>query len=206
MTKRSHLNINPSLLYTHTGEVSDDTNLQLASLGMDASINGSSIVLHQSIVTKSSIANAPNLQVRKSRLETIDAANADLERSGWSGSEISGSRFTGSRLNHAHISKTVFMECRMNLMQCQQSTLQHVRFEKCDLRGAYFNMSSMAGTVFEGSDLTGADFSGALIQGCDFRRATIEDIRVAPDQMAGVIVTADQALYLARLFGLEIQE
>lgn len=94
----------------------------------------------------------------------------------------------------------------MNLMQSQVSTLQEVRFEQCHLRGAYFNGCDMSGTVFEGSDLTGADFSGAVIVGCDFRRATIEDIRVAPEQMTGVIVTSDQALYLARLFGLDIQE
>lgn len=94
----------------------------------------------------------------------------------------------------------------MNLMQCQLSTLQGVRFEQCDLQGAYFNGSNLSGTRFAGSDLTGADFSGAVLTGCDFRRATIQDIRVAPEQLRGVIVTSDQALYLARLFGLDIQE
>ncbi|MCO5223794.1 MAG: pentapeptide repeat-containing protein [Thermomicrobiales bacterium] len=64
----------------------------------------------------------------------------------------------------------------------------------------------MPGTIFEGSNLTGADFSGADITGSDLRRAIIEDIHIASDQLRNVIVTSDQALYLTRLFGLDVRE
>ena len=146
------------------------------------------------------------MQIRQCQWKMVDAANADMERSGWRESEVVDSRFTGASINWAHVAKTGFIACKLNLLQCQMAKLQDVRFEQCDLRGAYFNNSAMPGTVFVGSDLTGADFSGATITGCDFRRANIEDIRVAPEQMAGLIVTSDQALYLTRLFGLDIQE
>lgn len=202
--KRSKLD--RSLLYTQQGEVSDDAELYRAALGNDVVISGSGVTMHLCDLRRSTITSAPAIQIRESSLKTVDAASADLERSGWSDCKVAESRFTGARLNSAHIRRCTFSECRMNLMQSQVSTLQEVRFEQCDLRGAYFNGTDMPGTVFEGSDLTGADFSGAVITGCDFRRATIEDIRVAPEQMTGVIVTSDQALYLARLFGLDIQE
>ena len=206
MIKQKRLRFDSSLLYTYGGVVGADDHIETTLLGPDVSLNGAGIVLEGSLVRRSRIVNAHGLQVRKSRLETIDAANADLEQSGWNSSEVADSRFTGVHLNSANLGNTIFTECRMNLLQCQQSRLQNIRFEKCDLRGAFFNMSSMSGTVFHGSDLTGADFSGATISGCDLRRAIIEDIRVSPEQMQGVIVTADQALYLARLFGLDVRE
>jgi uncharacterized protein YjbI with pentapeptide repeats len=195
-----------SLLYTFRGRVGDDEDLCLALLGADVIIDGRGSSLQQCALSLSMIRNAEGIQVRGCRWQTVDAANAELDRSGWRDSEIVGSRMTGARINSAHLGKCRFVACKMHLLQCQLSTLIDVRFEQCDLRGAYFNGSAMSGTVFEGSDLTGADFSGATITGCDFRRATIDDIRVAPEQMSGVIVTSDQALYLARLFGLDIQE
>lgn len=206
MTRSRQLKFDSSTLYTVAGEVGVDTECEGCLLDAGVIINGSGIVLEGSLAKGSHFVSAPSIQVRKSRLETIDAANAIFDQSGWSGSEVVGSRFTGAQMNGCRLNQTVFTECRMNLMQCQESKLRDIRFEKCDLRGAYFNMSAMSGTVFAGSDLTGADFSGAEIRGCDFRRAIIEDIRVSPDQMHGVIVTADQALYLARLFGLDVRE
>ncbi len=206
MTSVRRASVKNSFLYTHTDGVGDDSELNMASLGASVVIDGNSISLQQCTLNQTVVTSAIGIQVRQSKWKTVDAANADMERSGWRDSDIVGSRFTGARLNSAHIAKCTFADSRMNLMQCQMATLQDVRFEGCDLRGVYFNRSSMAGTVFEGSDLTGADFSCAVIAGCDFRRAIIEDIRVAPDQMTGVIVTSDQALYLARLFGLDIQE
>ncbi len=206
MTSVRRTRATSSFLYTIKGEVGDDADLTRAELGSDAVIQGSGIALEQCSLNQSKIKRASGIQVRLSQLQMVDAANADMERSGWRECEVRESRLTGVKLNSAHIARSVFVECKMNLLQCQMAMLQDVRFEQCDLRGAYFNRSKMAGTVFEGSDLGGADFSSATITGCDFRRAKIDDIRVAPEQMAGVIVTADQALYLARLFGLDIQE
>lgn len=206
MTSLRKTSTRNSLLYTHEGGVGDDAELTMSALGANVILEGSGIGLQQCTLSQSTVRSAIGIQVRQCHWKIVDAANADMERSSWRESEISESRFTGARLNSSHLAKCTFVGCRMNLLQCQLATLQDVRFEQCDLRGAYFNRSVLSGTVFEGSDLTGADFSGATITGCDFRRATIEEIRVAPEQMTGVIVTADQALYLARLFGLVIRE
>ncbi len=193
-------------LYTHKDGVGDESELHLAAVGSEVIIVGSGVLLEQCVLNQSTVLGAPGVQVRQCNWNTVDAANADMERSGWRDTEIIDSRFTGARLNSSHITRCAFVRGKMNLLQCQMATLQGVRFEDCDLRGAFFNRTTMAGTVFVGSNLSRADFSGAGIAGCDFRRANIEDIRVAPEQLTGVIVTADQALYLARLFGLDIQE
>lgn len=195
-----------SLLYTFEGEVGSETELVSASLGDDTLIRGTSVSLDGCVLNRTTIRDAEGLSVRGCKLVTADAAGANLERSSWRESQIDDSRFTGAKMNEAYLDVVAFRACKMNLMQCQSSELRRTRFDQCDLRDAYFNGSILSGTSFEGSDLTGADFSGAVLKQCDFRRAVIENIRVAPEQLNGVIVTSDQALYLARLFGLDIRE
>lgn len=206
MSGRQQVRIDRRLLYTVTGKVGDESELADVALGEDAVLAGSGISLDKSFVNRATVLHAEGLRLRACRFTTVDAAGAPMERAGWRECEIVDSRFTGAKLNETHMEGVVFKSCKMNLVQCQSSKLRRSRFEACDLRGAYFNGSDLTGTVFEGSDLTGADFSGAILAGCDFRRAFIEDVRIAPEQLGGVIVTSDQALYLARLFGLDIRE
>ncbi len=206
MTERRISGSSRRTLYTITGEVGSESELTNARTDDSTVISGTGISLVESDVRRTRVRHAPGITIRKCQLESVDAAAADLVRSGWRDVSVSDSRFTGARLDGANLSLVVFDRCKMNLIQCQLSKLRNVRFDACDLSGAFFNDSDIAGTVFEGSDLTGADFSGANLQGCDFRRANVQDIRVGPEQLKGVIVTSDQALYLARLLGLEIRE
>lgn len=194
------------ILYTFTGEVGDEVELTSAEIAAGSLIHGQSITVFGCHLDRVRIAEAPGLRMTESTLHISDAATAVLDESSWNDVVISESRWTGARMNHAYVTDVTFENCLMTSVQVQESRLRRVRFEECDLRGSYFNGSIMEGTVFEGSNLAGSDFSGAVISECDFRRANIEDIRVAPEQLSGVIVTADQALYLARLLGLEIRE
>lgn len=195
-----------STLYTIEGAIGDEDELESTLITSESEINGHHIVLDTCQVDRARIIAASHIRLTRSTLRVVDAANADIEQSGWRDVTVSESRLTGAKLNGSVLSNVVFMETRMNLMQIQNAKMKNVRFERCDLRGAYFNGSSLPGTIFEGSNLTGADFSGADITGSDLRRAIIEDIRIAPDQLNKVIVSSDQALYLARLFGLDVQE
>lgn len=195
-----------SLLYTHCEELGDEAELVLAMIGADSVITGRSISLDRCVLNRTRITYAPGMRVSKCEAETIDCANAEMEYAAWRDSSILDSRWTGARVNFSHLSKVTFSACQMSHVQFQESTLRHVGFDSCDLTGAYFNGAVMNGTVFAGSNLTGADFSRADISECDFRRANIENIRLAPDQLRGVIVTQDQAIYLARMLGLDIRE
>lgn len=207
MSRRRKSGPKPScLLYTRDDEVGDEAELHATSLVAGSVISGKSVVLEQCLLDRTRIVQAPAIRVQQSRLETIDAANAVMGESSWKDVHIDESRWTGAQMNFSHLSGAVFEDCQMHHVQIQECTLKHTRFEGCDLRGTYFNGSQMQGTVFAGSNLTGVDFSRADIAKCDFRRANIEDIRIAPEQLRGVIVTADQALYLARLLGLDVRE
>jgi hypothetical protein len=46
---------------------------------------------------------------------------------------------------------------------------------------------------------------GASVSGVDFRNSDLDGIRIGPEQLRGVIVTPDQALYLAGAMGLDIR-
>lgn len=206
MNARRRRRSDPSFLYTESGEIGNERELAKVLLGSEAVIAGNNIVLDACALDRTRVLHAGALTVRGTELHAVDAAGADMERSSWRECFIDDSRSTGTRLNDAYLDDVVFRACKMNLMQCQSSKVRRTRFNDCDLRGADFNGIDLTGTSFEGSDVTGADFSGAILKDCDFRRAIIEDIRVSPEQLNGVIVTSDQALYLARLFGLNIRE
>lgn len=201
--KRSHTS---STLYTHQGVVGDEDELTDTLISAESSINGRNIILERCQLDRSRVKAARHLRMIRCALRVVDAANSDLDQNGWKDVTVTESRFTGAKLNGSILTDVSFTASLMNLMQIQNAKMKNVRFEQCDLRGAYFNGSSMPGTVFEGSNLTAADFSGADITGSDLRRAIIEDIHIAPDQLRNVIVTSDQALYLTRLFGLDVRE
>ncbi|MCA9832833.1 MAG: pentapeptide repeat-containing protein [Thermomicrobiales bacterium] len=206
MHQKSKRSIALGTLYTHEGVVGDETEIDAAHITDDSAIAGRFIVIEGSLIERVHVGDCPNLRLTRCELRTVDAANADIENAGWRDLRISDSRFTGARLNNAVMSKVSFTQSRMEMMQLQNAKLKGVRFEQCDLRGAFFNGTNMPGTILEGSNLTGADFSTANITGSDLRRAIIEDIRIAPDQLTKVIVSSDQAIYLARLFGLDVRE
>ena len=207
MTNRKKSIIQQSrLLYTHSDEVGGETEFETTRFETGSLINGRSVVLEYCQLNRTKIIHAPAIRLTKCELETVDAANAVLDESGWNNVRVHESRWTGAQMNFAHMTDVMFDQCQMNHAQLQECTLKNTRFEHCDLRGAYFNGTKLQGTVFAGSNLNGADFSRADITKCDFRRASIEEIRIAPEQLQGVIVTQDQALYLARLLGLDVRE
>lgn len=151
-------------------------------------------------------ANADAMIVRHVRMERCDWSNSSIESASWTTTFVEGSKLTGAKLNRATLKDVTFRECRADFAQFQQAKLVRVIFENCNLKHAYFNDATMPKTVFSGCDLSEADFSHAKMKGCDLRRSRIDGIRIAPEQLASVIVTPDQALYLAGLLGLDIRD
>lgn len=151
-------------------------------------------------------ATADAMIVRHVRMEQCDWSNTTAESASWTTTFADGCKLTGTKLNRARLKDVTFRECRADFAQFQQAKLERVSFENCNLKHAFFNDATMPDTVFAGCDLSEADFSNATMKGCDLRRARINDIRIAPEQLKGVIVTPDQALYLAGLLGLVIRD
>lgn len=156
-------------------------------------------------VTAAGVETA-RMTVRGCTLEQCDLSNAKLNHTAFIATRLQSCKGIGLQINTGTLRQVLLEDCQFEMAQFQYTRMQEVRFEQCMLRGAFFNGAQVAGTVFDGCDLTGCDFSGADISGSDFRRSRIEDIRVAPDQLRDVVVTSDQAVYLAGLIGLRIRE
>jgi uncharacterized protein YjbI with pentapeptide repeats len=150
--------------------------------------------------------NADGMMLRHVGLMQCDWSNASIESSSWVTCAMEGSKLTGTRLNRSVFKDVAVTDCRADFVQFQEARFQRVFFDTCILQQAFFNGAQMPGTTFDACDLSGADFSHAVITGSDVRRSRIEDIRIAPEQLRGLIVTQDQAIYLAGLFGLDIRD
>lgn len=155
-----------------------------------------------------------HLQVSGSRLEALRLANAEMEgaqftdvivtgcdlsnaamhRGAWTRVECKDSKLVGVRANESSWKDVHLEDCVADVLQLQQSRCQRVSFSRCRLRGA----------LFSGTDLREADFSNTVLTGADLRRSNIEYIRIGPEQLQGVTLTQDQALYVISILGVRI--
>ena len=74
-------------------------------------------------------------------------------------------------------------------------------FDEADLRKV-----NLENTRWIRSGLSRADLTGAKLTGADLRGATIDGMIVKPPDVSGAIVSASQAMDLARLLGLVVRE
>jgi len=70
--------------------------------------------------------------------------------------------------------------------------------------------ADLAGARCEGATLTGVDLSGADLRkvqlaGCDLRGSDLSSLDPGTAQLAGAIVTWEQAVEIARSFGLDVR-
>lgn len=133
-----------------------------------------------------------------------DLSNVDLHKGSWTRVACTDSKLIGARANESSWQDVHVEDYVADMLQLQQSRCQRVRFSQCRLRGAFFNGTDLTGTVFEGCDLRDADFSHAVLTGVDLRRSIIEGIRIGPEQLRGLTLTQDQALYVAGILGITI--
>ncbi len=78
--------------------------------------------------------------------------------------------------------------------------------ESCRLEEADFRGADLTGTTFVNCDLRGADFGRAKLQGADMSSSRCNDIRIAPGDVRGLVVSREQAVALAKLFGLAVRD
>lgn len=166
----------------------------------------------------------PGFRVSGSRLDTVrltsaeiegaqftdvimtgsDLSNAGMHRTHWTRVECKDSKLVGVRANESSWRDVLVEDCVADALQLQQSRCQRVRFSRSRLRGALFNGTDLTGAVFDGCDLREADFSSAVLSGADLRRSNIEHIRIGPEQLQGVTLTQDRALYVIGILGVTV--
>jgi uncharacterized protein YjbI with pentapeptide repeats len=169
------------------------------------------------------------------KLVGLTAKNSIFEGVCLSACVIPSPRFQDVRLVKCDLSNAVLrgfearrielIDCRLIGMAAIECRWQDVLVENCDgryvqlndgrLRNCEFRASDFSEADFRGTDLEGtsfaqvllrrADLSHSKLRNADLRGAEIDGILAGPEEVRGAIVTAEQAMDLARLLGLVIR-
>ena len=199
----------PRLQNAGADQIVDDAMLESVHLD-DVDLSGlaaADVHIHGAEITRGMLVGAEleRLRLTDVRITGADWSNVVLFGSAWTRVAAHGAKLVGARLNESSFHDVSFEECIGELLQAQMATFERNTFVRCWLRGAIFSHSNLSNCVFDDCDLREADFSGANLAGADVRRSNLEDVRLGPAQLSGLIVTADQALYLASAMGLIIR-
>lgn len=139
---------------------------------------------------------------------------------------IKRSCFAGAKLKEPFLARVEFVSCRLQGVQADVCVIRDTYFRSSKIQSGNFRYGKLKDVVFEDCDLLDADFVGTQLEcvtfnkcnlnGVDFSQAqlkdvrlggsTIESIRIASDSLKKVTVDTSQALYLASIFGLNIED
>lgn len=132
--------------------------------------------------------------------------------------------FSGCRFDDAGLQRVSFRDCRALGARFDNAALEQVRIhggcfdyanlsrtelKQCVLTGS-FREASFGGSVWKkstvgGCDFTGSDWIRAQIGGLDFSTSEIGGTLFSLDGLKNVTVSAEQAVQLAKLLGLNIR-
>ena len=140
------------------------------------------------------------------RLDGCDLAGAEWEKAHLRRVELSGCRLVGLRLSNTSLEDVQIVKCNVELARFWACSFKAARFDHCVLREASFDGSDLTGVILRDCDLSQADLRNTKLKGADLRGSTITGVQVGIKELQGVIVTSIQAIQLAGLLGMTIQE
>jgi len=134
-------------------------------------------------------------------LSMIDWPKAVLTRV-----ELRGCRVSGATLLEGQFEDVRFVDCQLDFATFSGARFQRVAFERCRLKEAAFIGADLGGVAFVGCEMHGVDLTNAKLQGADVRSSLLNEVRVGPTDVRGLIVNKEQASVLAKLFGLVVRD
>jgi uncharacterized protein YjbI with pentapeptide repeats len=140
------------------------------------------------------------------RLDGCDLAGAEWEKAHLRRVELIGCRLVGLRLSAASLEDVQLVKCNAELARFWDCSFKAARFDHCVLREASFADSDLSGVIFRDCDLSQADLRNTKLKGADLRGSTLVGVQVGIKELQGAIVTPIQAIQLAGLLGVTVQE
>lgn len=123
--------------------------------------------------------------------------------------------FFDTRFTDCKLVGSMFDKCTFELLRVVGGNWSMVGLPGADLRRASFagvrmREADLAGARCEGASLRDVDLSGALLHAaklsrCDLRGSDLSALEPGSVELAGAIVTVDQALVVAAALGLDIR-
>lgn len=173
----------------------DVTGVEIPSL----SLRGS--VVEGAVFAQTAVQSA---LLRDVRLVKCDLSNAVLRGFDARRVEFIDCRLLGMKAIACHWQDVLVENCDARYAQfsggeARSCEFKGTRLDEADLRGM-----NLEGTTFAETSLRRADLSGARLSNANLRGADIEGLVVRAEDLKGALVTAPQAMDLARLLGLAI--
>ena len=84
--------------------------------------------------------------------------------------------------------------------------IKNTLFADCDLTDVDFTGAELTNVTFENCTLTSALFFQSTLASVSIKSSTIENIRITRESIKNLTVNSGQALYLATLFGLVVED
>lgn len=120
------------------------------------------------------------------------------------GIDFSGADFSLGPGRVEELAHATLADCSMPWADFSGVTLARCTLTGCRLTEAIFNQANLAEAELAGSDITGIETQGLSLAGADLRGATFNNLDPRTMDLAGVRVTAEQALMLLAPLGIEV--
>jgi uncharacterized protein YjbI with pentapeptide repeats len=177
----------------------------------------SEVTFHRDIEElKFSAVSGENLVMSECLIEDMTLVDCVLTKCDFTGTvsnqttllrvEINGSRIQGTQLMNTKMSDVTFKNSKCSQSSFRFSAVKDVAFINCDLKEVDFQGAQMENVLFENCNLEMAQFSRAKMVKVNISSSNIENIKISKESFEKVIVSTSQALYIASIFGLVIED
>ncbi len=140
------------------------------------------------VFTNCNLSNADLSECRFTRVEFIDC-------------KLSGTNLAGSMFNHV-----VWKNCQCRYLIFSLSRLSNVLFHSSVFRGCAMDECKPEKIWMEDCDFSETVFFRTPLKDINFSSCHIENIRITAWEVKGIIVTPFQAMDLAQILGIRIEE
>ena len=157
-----------------------------------------------------------DVSFQSSKIKEMRCIDTIINKGNFAGTEVSRcyahrARFISCRLQGAQfmetkISNVVYKNCKSDGVSFRYSKIENTVFTHCDLRESEFLGAELKNVRFDNCNMTSAQFSHAKLDHINLKGSNIEDIKIGKDSLGTLTVTTGQALYLASILGLHIED
>ncbi|NLN84357.1 MAG: pentapeptide repeat-containing protein [Firmicutes bacterium] len=140
------------------------------------------------------------------RFVATDFSNISWQECRFERVEFVDCRFIGSNLTETLFKHVRFSSCTGELSNFAGAKMEDLIFEACDLNSASFSSSQFKRVDFTQCNLDNAEFLHTSLEKIDLRSCQIEGISLAGPELKGCKVTPLQAVSLAGLLGLIVED
>lgn len=115
-------------------------------------------------------------------------------------------KLLGMNLSGATIRDVVMERCFADYTNFRYSKCNKLAFQECSLLEADYVDAEFAHVTYDQCRLNQANFGGVNMNGVDLSTSTFAQLTASADKLAGCVVTAEQVVAMAGIFGLVLKE